>query len=409
MRILLADDDTITLALLNATLCHLGYEVLQARDGLQAWEALRTGAPDLALLDWNMPGWNGPELCRRAQTLDRFIYLILLTANDSSADVIAGLDAGANDYIIKPFDLQELKSRIAVGGRVVAYETRLRQMNDELRRYSSQMESLAQDRAKQLLRADRMVTLGTMAAGIAHEVNNPLAILQGNLKLLSTLWRSELPSPVPAASAGQDGLSPLPKEDLLGVMTNAVQRIRQIVDGMRHFSHGTGGQVVELDLAACLEDALAICLPKTKSRIAVASDLEPLPFPVKGNPVQIAQVLVNLIGNAADALAGTSDPRIEVKARAAEEKVRMEVCDNGPGIAPEAADQLWSPFYTTKPVGEGTGLGLFICRSILEEHHGRIWVESQPGSGTRFCFEIPSAEAFDRLSAAPPAERPHPG
>jgi signal transduction histidine kinase len=409
MRLLLADDDAITLELLSAALRHLGYEVEQARDGLQAWECLRSGAPDLALLDWNMPGLNGPELCRRAQSLDRFIYLILLTANDSSEDIIAGLDAGANDYIIKPFDLHELKSRIAVGGRVVAYETRLRQMNEELRRYSAQMESLAQERAKQLLRADRMATLGTMAAGIAHEVNNPLTILQGNLKLFSTLWRSELQPRLQAAPESEGGPPPPMSEDLLRAMANAVQRIRQIVDGMRHFSHGTGGQIVEVELAACLEDALAICLPKTKGRIAIASALDPIPYPVKGNPVQITQVLVNLIGNAADALAGTPGPRVEIRARAVEGKARMEVSDNGPGIAPDLVDQLWSPFYTTKPVGEGTGLGLFICRSILEEHHGRIWVESQPGAGTTFCFELPSASTYDQLSAAPPADRPHGG
>jgi len=399
MRILLADDDPITLQLLETMLKRLGYEVELARDGNQAWERLSQSPPEIVLLDWMMPGLDGLEICRRLQlqTRDRFIYIILLTANDRSEDITAGLDAGANDYITKPFDPYVLRSRIAVGVRIVEYEKRVQNMNVELRRYSSEMEMLAQERARQLVQADRMVILGTMTAGIAHEVNNPLTILQGNIKLIKRFWSEQLfpwfETSEPAASRPANAKS---VSDLIRALENAVERIRQIVDGMRHFSHGQGGQVGVMQLETCLQDALAICLPKTKNRVQVTAVAEPIPFPVKGNPVQITQVLVNLIGNAADALAGTDDPLVTVSLCTADGHAQFHVKDNGPGIATENLEKLWSPFYTTKPVGEGTGLGLFICRNIMEEHGGGIHVNSTSGQGAEFIIDLPSVEEYDR-------------
>lgn len=406
MKILLADDDVITLQLLETTLRRLDYEVQLAHNGNQAWEMLQQAPPDIALLDWMMPGLDGLEICRRLQTQSKanFIYLILLTANDRTEDITAGLDAGANDYITKPFDLHELKSRVAVGARVIGYEKRLHTMNDVLRRYSAEMEQLAQERARQLVQADRMVTLGSMSAGIAHEINNPLTILQGNTKLFKNFWSKEV---LPLLESHPEQFRLLDFKtgsDLLNALESAVMRIRHIVDGMRTFSHGQGGQVGPLDLAACIRDALVICMPKTKNRVAIETDLQAIPFPMKGNAVQISQVLVNLIGNAADALASTTEARIKITLQPHEEAVRIHVQDNGPGIQPDNLVKLWSPFFTTKPSGVGTGLGLFICRTIVEEHGGGIWAESEPGSGATFFVELPSAAAFDRLYPAKPEE-----
>ncbi|NTV53463.1 MAG: response regulator, partial [Candidatus Firestonebacteria bacterium] len=194
MKILLADDDSITLRMLETTLRRLQAEVLCAQDGNQAWEMIQKEQPDIALLDWMMPGLEGLEIVKRLKNNPpaRFIYLILLTSNDRTEDITLGLDSGANDYITKPFDKDELKSRIAVGARVVEYENRLERMNEELRKYSSEMEALALERAQQLVQADRLVTLGTMAAGIAHEINNPLTVVQGNIKLIKRIWAQDV-------------------------------------------------------------------------------------------------------------------------------------------------------------------------------------------------------------------------
>lgn len=418
MKILIADDDLITLRLLETIIKRLKYEVILAHDGTEAFRILKESPPDIALLDWIMPGLNGLEICRqlRSDSQTRFIYTILLTANDRTEDITAGLDAGANDYIIKPFDQDELKSRVAVGARVMEYENRLQKMNEELRLYSQHMETLAQERAKQLVQADRMVTLGTMAAGIAHEINNPLTVVQGNIKLMRQLWQKQLQGVVEAEEQTHKVMfSSQMISEMLGSLESGAVRMRNIIDGMRKFSHGKGGDIEPMDLAACVRDALEICLPKTKHQVEIRTDLAEIPFPVKGNPVQITQILVNLIGNAVDALAGNSQAVVTIGLGVDNHKARLSVQDNGPGIEQENLEKLWSPFYTTKPIGKGTGLGLFICHTIAAEHGGQIRVESKIGQGTTFILELPSQEAFEKFlseketeKAGTPAAPDHP-
>ena len=139
MRILIADDDGVSRLLLERTLQGWGYEVTAARDGTEAWAALGAAdRPPLAVLDWMMPGMDGPELCRRARAAssDPPIYLILLTARGEPGDVVAGLEAGADDYVVKPFDAAELRARLRVGERVLALEgdlsARVRELEDAL-------------------------------------------------------------------------------------------------------------------------------------------------------------------------------------------------------------------------------------------------------------------------------------
>jgi two-component system NtrC family sensor kinase len=169
---------------------------------------------------------------------------------------------------------------------------------------------------------------------------------------------------------------------------------------MRNFAHGSGGEIALVSPGVCIADALEICLPKTKTRVTVTSEIADIPFSVSGNAVQITQVLVNLIGNAADALAGTEDAKIIVRAQSNEHNhLVLSVADNGPGIPRENLDKLWNPFFTTKPMGTGTGLGLFICKSIMEQHGGRIWVESEPGKGATFLAEFLNEAEFENFLA----------
>jgi len=407
MRILLADDDQITLRLLENSLRHSNYETVLARDGEEAWNILNTPPiPEIALLDWMMPGIDGTEICRRLrkQQNSAFVYIILVTSNDRPEDITAGLDAGANDYITKPFDKDELKSRIAVGARVVAYEKSLKRANDTLLKYSQQMESLAQQRAQQLVQADRMISLGTMAAGIAHEINNPLTIAQGNINLLKNFWHYFGEKNYQLAlnsQKEQQGSQPSPKDvrDMIETAEKAIYRLRNIVDGIRSFSHGQGGKVETLDPLSCLKDAIQICLPKTKHLCEVKIEANEIPFTVKANPVQITQILVNLIANAADALAGISQPSIVAKIYHQNERCFLSIQDNGPGIPPESLEKLWSPLFTTKPKGQGTGLGLPICLKIAQEHGGELQVKSKVGSGTTFTLILPNENDYNHIMA----------
>lgn len=404
MRLLLADDDLISLRLLENLLKKSNHEPVLANNGNEAWsQIMASPPPDIVILDWMMPGLDGLEITKKLRQIesDFFIYIILVTANSLPEDITAGLDAGANDYITKPFNKDELKSRIAVGCRVVAYEKSLKTMNNELRRFSSEMEQLAQQRAQQLVQADRMVTLGTMAAGIAHEINNPLTVIHGNLGLIKGFWKSfgdKAYRDFCHANQDSDDFRPDPDDitDMIQTAALSTKRIRSIIDGMRSFAHGQGGQIEEVDLKSCVNDAIQICAPKSKHLLhGVQCELNDLPFSVKGNPVQITQALVNLIGNAIDAIVDIRAAKIEVLLGFQNNHVELFIKDNGSGIPEEKLEDLWSPFYTTKPVGKGTGLGLAITRKIILEHGGDISVQSKQGQGTVFRINLPNSHDFD--------------
>jgi phosphoserine phosphatase RsbU/P len=135
VRLLVAEDDRVTAELLGRTLARWGYQPILVADGSQAWEQLRTSTlPTLAILDWMMPEIDGPEICRRARAELPLanMYLLIVTARETRGDVIAGLTAGADDYIIKPFDPEELQARVAVGMRVLSLQQTLTRQVAEL-------------------------------------------------------------------------------------------------------------------------------------------------------------------------------------------------------------------------------------------------------------------------------------
>jgi two-component system cell cycle response regulator len=134
MRILIADDETVSLHLLGETLKELGHEVVATEDGRQAWQELQEGDIHLVVADWMMPHLDGPQLCQliRRSSLDRYVYIILLTARDRKEDMVEGLTAGADDYMIKPFNRDELRVRIHAGERVVSLEQQLREVQCQL-------------------------------------------------------------------------------------------------------------------------------------------------------------------------------------------------------------------------------------------------------------------------------------
>jgi phosphoserine phosphatase RsbU/P len=145
VRVVIAEDDRVTGEILSRTLQRWNYETTLVGDGLQAWERLRTGnEPTLAILDWMMPGMDGPDVCRRVRTDLPLanMYLLLVTARESRGDVIAGLDAGADDYVIKPFDPDELRARVAVGARVLGLQQKLAERVTELQAALSNVKQL---------------------------------------------------------------------------------------------------------------------------------------------------------------------------------------------------------------------------------------------------------------------------
>ncbi len=240
----------------------------------------------------------------------------------------------------------------------------------------------------QLLRADRLSALGTLAATVAHEINNPLSFVLSNLEVVEDLLRGTAPDPELHTSITQ--------------AREGVRRVATIVRDLRGIAHpGNAPQSTRLDIHNALDAAIRICEGEARDRARIVRDYEPVP-PIHADEAQLGQVVLNLLVNAIQAIApGHSDlNEITIRTRTVSESVQFEICDTGPGIDPRHVDRLFEPFVTTKEVGEGTGLGLYVCRSIVESMRGRIQLEPMPGRGTRATVTLPIASHTEEQGAA---------
>ncbi|MBK1720199.1 sensor histidine kinase [Thiocystis violacea] len=264
---------------------------------------------------------------------------------------------------------------------------------------------------KQLVQSEKMASLGTLAAGVAHEINNPIGFIQGNLANLREYQAVLLPLIEDYRELVQARAATEPEllgrwearlhgedldfllEDMESLLTDTAegsQRVAAIVAGLRSFAHGGDSRDEPLDLNECVTAALSLAGNEIKYKADVEQRLGELP-PIRGNPGQITQVLVNLLVNAAQAIDGWGLIGVETLRRG--DSVAVRVSDSGRGIAPEHMDQLFTPFFTTKDVGAGTGLGLSISHGIIESHGGIIHAESEPGRGSVFTVTLPIERA----------------
>lgn len=275
------------------------------------------------------------------------------------------------------------------GGRLPVAYTRTRLATDEHSGHGAVIVfrdmSNYHDMQAQLLSTDRMVAVGTLAAGIAHEINNPLAFVQSNVRFVLRAFE---------ARRGDGGASSFDDHTLHEALLDGmegIERIRAIVAGMQAF---TGGEQEHgcVDVEKCLEDALTVCYGRIKGCADIVrrgGELQSTP----GNAAQITQIFVNLLLNAAMAIeeSGTYG-EIEVSTAVEEDRQSVEIVDDGIGLDGELRKQIFDPFFTTREVGGGTGLGLYICRAIVRELRGEIEVNSEPGEGAAFRVILPRSD-----------------
>jgi two-component system, NtrC family, sensor kinase len=307
-------------------------------------------------------------------------------------------------------------------------EEMLRHNEEELRRHRDQLEELVQIRTEKLLRAtqeleaqqlqliqsEKLASLGQVAAGIAHEINNPMGYIMSNLSSLTQyvsvftgllrLYR-ELETAVAPSLQGPLAellarIQALRSEENLDYLLNDVgellqdshegaQRVKDIVQSLRIFVREEAGPPQLLDVNKELATALKMMRNQLDERCEVRCDYGELP-PILGYPTQLSQVFTNLLSNAAQAI--TDRGEIRIATRLEGKVVVARISDTGHGMTPEVVSKLFTPFFTTKPPGKGTGLGLSISYNIISRHQGRIEVESQPGQGTTFILRLPVAQ-----------------
>ncbi|MEM6451412.1 MAG: ATP-binding protein [Cyanobacteria bacterium P01_D01_bin.105] len=280
-------------------------------------------------------------------------------------------------------------------------ETRVNERTQEL---SQALEKL-QETQSQLIQTEKMSSLGQMVAGIAHEINNPISFIQGNIKpldgyltdlveLLET-YQEEYPNPTEAVLDKREEVEvEFLVEDttkILNSMKMGTQRVRDIIVSLRNFSRLDESAIKDVDLCEGLDSTLLILNHRIKSGVKIIKSYDELPL-VRCSPAQINQVFTNIIVNALDAMfeADVELKQLEITTRTVSpDHVQVCIQDSGPGMPPEVKSKIFDPFFTTKPVGKGTGLGLGICFKIIQQHQGTIEVHSEPGKGTEFVITLP--------------------
>ncbi len=372
MKALIADDDVTTRRMLRVALLRWGYEVVEAADGAEAWEHFLGPSPAaLAIVDWTMPGLSGPDLCRRLRGRGQVPgpYVILLTARSHWKDVVLGLEAGADDFVAKPYQVEELGARVAVGRRIV-------DLQQELLKANGALESRVRERTEKI--QSLLERSQELVGQLGHDLRTPLTPLVALLPILLLDERDP------------------ERREWLGLCLAQVRHLKRLAtrvsDLGRLESATTPLSLLPIRLLPVVQAATEFvgtddAVGRRKRRAAI--DL-PATLEVYGDVVWLERVFVDLLDNAFRfSPAGTP---VTVGAECGEREVVVEVADQGQGLAPEQMSRLFDPFYmgdSARTDRNMSGLGLAICRRIVERHGGRIWAESGGvGMGTRVRFTL---------------------
>jgi signal transduction histidine kinase len=437
-NILIVDDTPDNLRLLSNALTERGYKVRSVINGAMALMGAKAAPPDLILLDINMPQMNGYEVCEalKADEQTREIPVIFISALDEVLDKVRAFAVGGRDYISKPFQFEEVLARIENQLTIRNLQQQLQEKNWFLqqsemreREKADQLEQALyqlQNSQSQLVQSAKMSSLGQLVAGIAHEINNPVNFIHGNITYatqytqdlleLLKLYQTQFPNLTPDIQRQIQAIDlEFIKEDLpriLSSMQVGTERIYGIVRSLRNFSRVDEAQMKTVDLHEGIDNTLMLLQHRLQAKsgfsgIQVVKEYGDLPK-IDCYPGQLNQVFMNILSNAIDALEENQRhqiengkeqtttppslaPTIRIRTEILEpEWVTIRITDNGPGIPEEVQSKLFDPFFTTKPVGDGTGLGLSISYQIVKERHGgSLQCCSELGQGAEFVIKIP--------------------
>ncbi|WP_414529279.1 sensor histidine kinase [Nodularia chucula] len=434
--ILIVDDHPANLSVLSDALDEAGWEVWVAKSGKVALERVKYALPHLILLDVMMPEMDGFETCRRlkANPDTREVPVIFMTALSDTANKVAGFEAGAVDYITKPFQQAEVLSRVKLHLQLSDLSRKLEDKNHLLEEKLIEVNNANKQLQKiqlKLIQSEKLSSIGQMVAGITHEINNPVNFIYGNLlhaneytqELLEILhlYQEEYPNPSEQIKAHlEEADLHFLKDDLLKLfesMNMGAKRIHEIIKSMRVFSRMDELNMKGVNIHEGIDSTLTILNYRLKPKprhpgIEVIKNYGELPL-VECYAGKVNQVFMNILVNAIDALEESNQERsweeiaakpsrIEITTqKVGDDWVAIHIADNGPGMSEAVQEKLFKSFFTTKPPGKGTGLGLSISQQIIvEQHGGNIYCQSTPNTGTEFVIKIPIQQQSAMIKAA---------
>lgn len=416
MRALIVEDDPFMQLLLKRLTEERGHNVTVCSDARSALECYAQTFYPLLVLDWVMEGMNGLELCRRVRTMPHGDWSVIMavTSRTAADDLRAVLDAGFDDYLAKPIDAKLFNIRLTIAEQRVLEIAKRKEAEENLKNTNEKLHQINErlkENQTQLVHSEKMASLGQLAAGIAHEINNPMGFISSNLttlgeyigtfkhalRLYKTLTetvvcndearRHQVLSQIQTSIEQEDMSFILNDIDmLLQESQDGAERVREIVLGLRSFARLDEADMQEVNINDGLEATLRMIWNELKYKCTVEKKLRPLPH-IRCFPGQLNQVFMNLLVNAGQAI--EHQGIITIETDATDTEVIVRISDTGVGIVPENISKLFNPFYTTKPVGKGTGLGLSISYGIIQKHNGHIEVESEVGRGTTFTVFLP--------------------
>jgi two-component system NtrC family sensor kinase len=372
VNILVVDDTPAQLAALSAIVSQVGETVVPAASGREALRHLLQQDFAVVLLDVNMPepdGFETAALIRRRRRTAHLPIIFITTGDLNDTHVARGYQLGAVDYIYAPVIPEVLLAKVRV---FVELERRRAELEAAYRQLK--------EARLHLLQAEKMASLGQLVAGLAHELNNPLAFV---LSHLHTVDRE---------AARLEAVSDNSRRRVekirarLAEMLQGLHQIRDLVTNLRTFSRLDEGTFKTIDIRESIESVLLFLHHRLRDRIRVEK-VYTEPYSVSCYAGQLNQVLMNLLANAVDAIDG--EGVITITTGEQDRRFRIAIRDTGHGIPEDLRDRIFEPFFTTKPVGQGMGLGLAICYSIVQTHQGTLTVNSREGEGSEFVVEIP--------------------
>lgn len=425
MKVLVVDDSHLNLAVAKRYLEEIPdiANIYLCDDPRQVLTILDEYSIDILISDIMMPVINGFELLEKLRADEKYddMPIIMLTYLDDLESYKKCFELGAFDYINKPINEIEFTARLKVAIQAKYSSNNLKSLLEVTRKQNEELKVMNAELTEakfSLVQSEKMAAIGQLAAGIAHEINNPMAFVSSNFEILKNYFHrfssyidflnDQLQATEQHTDTDCDSIrkrilnqrqtmkvDQLLEEsaEIFRDLESGINRVTDIVQSLRVFARSSkDSEKAHTSLLDLVKQTVLITQNEVKYVANIMIDV-PSDLIIYCNPVQLGQVFVNMVVNASQAIRDQKRNdlgTITINASKVDQEVFIRIKDDGPGIPSEHLLRIFEPFFTTKEIGKGTGLGLSISYDIIvNKHHGTIDVESEVNKGTTFFIKLP--------------------